>query len=109
MATATASPAPAQVAPAAPTKSPLDAAVSEILHPTGDRNRTFAFADFLKREYRFGIDPSRPVCKFFIQGHCPLGNECPDKHSTGASYNKCVYTLLSVYFVGFFFSSLSRQ
>ncbi|MCJ1414355.1 RNA-binding component of cleavage and polyadenylation factor [Xylographa parallela] len=50
----------------------------------------FAFADFLKREYRFGLDPSRPYCKAFREGHCPLGHACPDKHQTTHSFNNLV-------------------
>ena len=52
-------------------------------------SQSFAFDDFLKREYHFGLDPNRPVCKAFIQGHCPLGSSCPDKHTTATpTYNK---------------------
>ena len=50
----------------------------------------FAFADFLKREYRFGLDPNRPVCKAFREGLCPLGNNCPDKHQSTQSFNNLV-------------------
>ena len=48
----------------------------------------FSFSDFLRREYRFGLDPNRPSCKAYMQGHCPLGNNCPDKHHVSSSYNK---------------------
>jgi cleavage and polyadenylation specificity factor subunit 4 len=48
----------------------------------------FSFNDFLKREYRFGISPDRPFCKAYAQGHCPLGNSCPDKHYTTPSFNR---------------------
>jgi cleavage and polyadenylation specificity factor subunit 4 len=48
----------------------------------------FSFNDFLRREYRFGISPDRPICKSFLQGHCPLGNTCPDKHYTQPSFNR---------------------
>ena len=47
----------------------------------------FAFSEFLKREYRFGLDPSRPFCKAFREGFCPLGNACPDKHGAPHSNN----------------------
>lgn len=50
----------------------------------------FNFSDFLRREYRFGLDPDRPACKAYMQGHCPLGNRCPDRHHVSSSYNKCV-------------------
>lgn len=40
----------------------------------------FTFADFLRKEYRYGLDPTRPICKAYLAGHCPLGNSCPDKH-----------------------------
>jgi len=40
----------------------------------------FSFTPFLLATHRHGISPSRPVCKAFIQGHCPQGSNCPDKH-----------------------------
>jgi cleavage and polyadenylation specificity factor subunit 4 len=43
---------------------------------------TFAFTPFLLQTYRHGLDPNRPVCKAYLQGHCPLGASCPDKHTT---------------------------
>lgn len=51
---------------------------------------TFNFSDFLRREYRFGLDPNRPPCKAYVQGHCPLGNRCPDKHQVTNSYSNLV-------------------
>lgn len=54
---------------------------------------TFAFSPFLLRTYRFGVDPSRPLCKAYDAGHCPLGASCPDRHvaaSTGSNYNNLV-------------------
>ena len=53
-------------------------------------SHTFAFSDFLRREYRFGLDPGRPYCKAFREGHCPLGNTCPDKHQITHSFNNLV-------------------
>jgi hypothetical protein len=50
---------------------------------------SFGFSDFLRREYRFGLDPDRPACKAYMQGHCPLGSRCPDKHHVSSSYSKC--------------------
>ena len=50
----------------------------------------FGFADFLKREYRFGLVPNRPLCKAFREGHCPLGDDCPDKHQLQHSNNNLV-------------------
>jgi cleavage and polyadenylation specificity factor subunit 4 len=54
---------------------------------------SFNFSDFLRREYRFGLDPNRPSCKAYMQGHCPLGNRCPDRHHVSSSYNKYVGSL----------------
>jgi cleavage and polyadenylation specificity factor subunit 4 len=51
---------------------------------------TFKFSEFLRREYRFGLSPDRPVCKAYLQGHCPNGNRCPNKHNVSSSYNKYV-------------------
>ncbi|OJD32890.1 zinc finger ccch type domain containing protein [Diplodia corticola] len=58
-----------------------------ILQPDTQQQFNFNFSDFLKREYRFGLDPSRPICNAFKQGHCPLGNACPDKHPTSSAFN----------------------
>ncbi len=48
----------------------------------------FTFNDFLRREFRYGVAVDRPVCKDFLQGHGPLGNNCPDKHHTQPGYNR---------------------
>lgn len=75
----------------------LQAVVDHVLQRPSKSKSTYAFAfdDFLRREYRFGLDPDRPLCKAFMQGHCPLGNKCPDKHVASASYNKYVHVLHS--------------
>ncbi|KAF8464076.1 hypothetical protein BDZ91DRAFT_730685 [Kalaharituber pfeilii] len=59
---------------------------SSPYHP--DQQPKFAFNDFLRKEYRFGLDPNRKVCTFFVQGHCPLDNACPDKHTASLTFNK---------------------
>ena len=41
----------------------------------------FSFTPFLFNNYRMGISPDRPTCKAYLQGHCPLGTNCPDKHA----------------------------
>ncbi|TVY15810.1 mRNA 3'-end-processing protein YTH1, partial [Lachnellula arida] len=41
---------------------------------------TFTFTPFLFQTYRHGLSPDRPTCKAYLQGHCPLGSACPDKH-----------------------------
>ena len=71
---------------AADTQKP--SAVEQILIPTAYPSYNFAFADFLKREYHFGLDADRPTCKAYQQGHCPLGDRCPDKHDYRSNYNK---------------------
>ncbi|KAH8596704.1 hypothetical protein B0O99DRAFT_509806 [Bisporella sp. PMI_857] len=48
---------------------------------------TFSFTPFLLKTHRLGISPNRPTCKAFVQGHCPLGNACPDKHPPSSSNN----------------------
>lgn len=49
---------------------------------------SFNFSDFLRKEYHFGLDPNRPACKAYMQGHCPLGNNCPDRHNVSSHFNK---------------------
>jgi len=72
------------------TAEPQPSAVDQLLHAATAPTYNFAFSDFLKREYRFGLDPTRPLCKAFLQGHCPLGPQCPDKHDHPSNYNKYV-------------------
>ena len=60
------------------------------LSPHPLQSYTFSFTPFLQREYRFGLDPNRPYCKAFREGHCPLGNNCPDKHQITHSFNNLV-------------------
>jgi cleavage and polyadenylation specificity factor subunit 4 len=45
----------------------------------------FSFTPFLFTTYRYGLSPDRPTCKAYLQGHCPLGVECPDKHAAASS------------------------
>lgn len=60
----------------------------QILHLSSPPTYEFGFDEFLKREYRFGLDRDRPSCKAYMQGHCPMGPNCPDKHHTQSSFNK---------------------
>jgi hypothetical protein len=63
-----------------------DDQISQLLNPSLSANAAqFRFSDFLRRQYRFGLDPNRQVCKFFREGHCPLGNDCPDRHVSSAA------------------------
>ena len=71
-------------APAAPASY-----AERILNP-GAPAAQFAFTDFLRKEYRFGLDPTRRTCPLFVQGHCPLGNACPDKHAVSSTFNNLV-------------------
>lgn len=78
------------------------------VHPDTSKLK-FSFDPFLKREYRFGLDPSksrqsgssdqqagiltitstgRPICRYYDKGHCPRGKECPDKHIYPTYSNK---------------------
>jgi cleavage and polyadenylation specificity factor subunit 4 len=82
----TAAPAPAP----APAISSTSLAREVLMESQSPPTYHFAFTDFLKREYRFGLDPNRPFCKAFREGHCPLGNACPDKHSVTHSFNNLV-------------------
>ncbi len=65
-----------------------DVVPKETVAESGEPAYIFNFSDFLRREYRFGLDPERPACKAYIQGHCPEGSRCPNKHHVGSSYNK---------------------
>ncbi|KAF2675062.1 mRNA 3'-end-processing protein yth1 [Microthyrium microscopicum] len=68
------------------------AAVDQILHPSTSQTPQydFNFSNFLKREYRYGIDIDRPICKAFVQGHCPAGSSCPDRHPAQTGFNSLV-------------------
>ncbi|KAH7123669.1 hypothetical protein B0J11DRAFT_318480 [Dendryphion nanum] len=57
---------------------------------TSQPDYSFTFTNFLRREYRFGLDPDRPACKAYMQGHCPLGSSCPDRHHVSTSFNNLV-------------------
>lgn len=50
----------------------------------------FNFDPFLKKEHRFGLDPNRPICRYYEKGHCPNGKACPDKHIHPTYSNKIV-------------------
>ena len=71
------------------------ASMLDPVHANVDVSRStpryaFAFDSFLKREYRFRLDSNRQYCKAFREGHCPLGNTCPDKHQITHSFNNLV-------------------
>lgn len=51
---------------------------------------SFTFSEFLRKEHRFGLDPNRPICKAFKEGHCPLGTACPDKHPPQPTFGSVV-------------------
>ncbi|KAI9794173.1 MAG: RNA-binding component of cleavage and polyadenylation factor [Peltula sp. TS41687] len=65
-------------------------AANQIIDHTTTPAFSFSFNDFLKREYRFGLDTSRPVCRAFLQGHCPAGKLCPDRHTANTSFSSLV-------------------
>lgn len=69
-------------------------APEQQLEDTVKAQYSFNFSDFLRREYRFGVDPNRPTCKAYQQGHCPLGSRCPDRHHVPSSYSKYVRPIL---------------
>jgi len=77
-------------AAATTTAASPDASLAEkILNPQSQQfGSRFAFHEFLRKEYRFGLDPNRRTCPLFVQGHCPMGNSCPDKHAVSSSFNK---------------------
>jgi cleavage and polyadenylation specificity factor subunit 4 len=63
-----------------PGPGPHDLARQILTHQ--NPSYTFSFSPFLLASHRFGIPPTRPICKAYLQGHCPLGNACPDRHVT---------------------------
>lgn len=76
-------------------QSPMAPSISDqSLEQASRPSYSFNFSDFLRREYRFGLDPDRPSCKAYIQGHCPEGSRCPNKHHVSSSYNKYVVQLI---------------
>ena len=52
----------------------------QAFKPTESSSNEFGFADTLKRDHKFGIDNDRPLCKSYLEGHCHLGDRCPDRH-----------------------------
>ncbi|KAK9314665.1 hypothetical protein V1522DRAFT_408491 [Lipomyces starkeyi] len=62
----------------------------QAVAPLIDDDLHFAFEPFLRKEYQFGIDPTRPICKMFLQGKCELGNACPDRHVQPSTPNRVV-------------------
>lgn len=69
----------------------LKSLVERALLPTTlDADVKFSFEPFLRKEYQFGIDPSRPICKNYVQGKCELGNACPDRHVMPSLPNQVV-------------------
>ncbi len=68
---------------ATPGVGPADLARQILEHQGPAYN--LSFMPFLTTTYRHGLSPGRPACKAYLQGHCPLGSACPDKHSAQAS------------------------
>ncbi|KAA8912869.1 hypothetical protein FN846DRAFT_931901 [Sphaerosporella brunnea] len=73
-----------------PRSLPSSSYADQILNGPQIPSTRFAFYDFLRKEYRFGLDPSRKTCHLFVQGHCPMGNSCPDKHAVSSTFNNLV-------------------
>ena len=46
------------------------AAMDQITQPATQPVYNFSFSDFLRREYRFGLDPNRPYCKEIGRASC---------------------------------------
>ncbi|KAK4191827.1 hypothetical protein QBC35DRAFT_375121 [Podospora australis] len=41
---------------------------------------TFHFTPFLQQHYQHSLSPSRPICRAFLSGSCPLKSSCPERH-----------------------------
>lgn len=79
----------AVLAAASDTKSISD----QILNSQPAQKYTFSFTPFLLETYRHGISPNRPICKAYLQGHCPQGTSCPDRHvaaNSNSNFNNLV-------------------
>ncbi|RKF53076.1 mRNA 3'-end-processing protein YTH1 [Golovinomyces cichoracearum] len=51
----------------------------------------FTFSPYINQTFGFGLSPNRPVCKAYLQGHCPSGLSCPEKHNNnGQNFNNLV-------------------
>ncbi|KAI1432768.1 hypothetical protein GGR50DRAFT_672475 [Xylaria sp. CBS 124048] len=59
---------------------------AQILHHDAPKY-AFSFSPFLRSTYGHGYSPNRPICKYFLAGHCPNGAQCTDRHSTSTSNN----------------------
>ena len=80
-----------QVLPPNPSPGPHDLAQQILEHQ--NPSYSFSFSRFLLTSQRFGISHTRPVCKAYLQGHCPAGNACPDRHvtqSNNSNFNNLV-------------------
>lgn len=53
-------------------------------------NRKFAFDDVLRREYRWDIDATAPICPFYGVSACPKGRFCRDQHIVPSYSHKIV-------------------
>lgn len=54
------------------------------------RKREFAFDDFLRREYRWQVDASSPLCPNYGVTACPRGRFCRDRHEPSPYVYKIV-------------------
>ncbi|KAI1361737.1 hypothetical protein F5Y08DRAFT_347648 [Xylaria arbuscula] len=64
---------------------PSETDLSKRIISHGAPSYTFAFSPFLRRTYGhgpLGNNNNRSPCKAYLAGHCPLGSQCPDSHST---------------------------
>ncbi|KAI1001353.1 hypothetical protein K3495_g6848 [Podosphaera aphanis] len=56
----------------------------QILHHEAPEY-SFVFSPYLNQTFGFGLSPNRPVCKAYLQGHCPSGLACLEKHNNNSS------------------------
>jgi hypothetical protein len=74
-----------------PNPGPHELAQQIISHQ--NPSYSFSFSPFLLTTQRFGIPHTRPPCKAYLQGHCPMGSACPDRHiaqSSNSNFNNLV-------------------
>ncbi|KAK5657124.1 hypothetical protein OQA88_3652 [Cercophora sp. LCS_1] len=65
--------------PTAGTATPKSLSGTLLSH-TPATTYAFTFTPFLQRTHQHSLPSSRPICKSYASGSCPLKSHCPDRH-----------------------------